>query len=266
MSFKGKVILITGASSGIGADCARHLARLGGKVAIIGRNVERLNDVAEEIKNNGSPTPLSIVGDVTQDAQRIIDDTIKHFGQLDVLVNNAGILIQDNVAESFNIEEFDRIWNTNLRSVAILTHLAVPYLEKTKGNIVNISSIAGLMSFANTLAYCVSKSALDQFTKCCAIDLAPKKIRVNAINPAMIRTPIFGALGLDSAGTEQLFKDSVEQYLVGRIGEVSDTSAAIEYLASDSASFLTGLLLPVDGGVTTSGIQWDSKKLNMNKN
>lgn len=261
MSFNGKVILITGASSGIGADCARHLAKLGGIVAIVGRNEKRLNEVAEQIKKNGSPTPLAIVADVTQDAQRIIDDTIKHFGQLDILVNNAGILTMDNVSESFNIEEFDRIWNTNVRSVAILIHLAVPHLEKTKGNIVNVSSIAGLMSVADSLSYSMSKSALNQLTKCCAIDLASKKIRVNAINPAMIRTPIFEALGLDSTGTEKLFENSVGQYLVGRIGEVSDTSAAIEYLASDSASFLTGLLLPVDGGATTTGIQWDSKKI-----
>lgn len=259
MSFKGKVIIVTGASSGIGADCARHLAKLGGKLALVGRNEKRLNEVAEQIKKNGSPTPLAIVADVTKDSQRIIDDTIKHFGQLDVLVNNAGVFTTNNVADSFDIEEFDRIWNTNVRSVAILIHLAVPHLKKTKGNIVNVSSIAGLMSFANTLAYGTSKSALDQLTKCCAIDLAPL-IRVNGIQPAMIRTPIFEALGLDSAATEKLFEDSVGQYLVGRIGEVSDTSAAIAFLACESASFLTGLLMPVDGGAATSGIHWDSKK------
>lgn len=173
MSFSGKVIIITGASSGIGADAARHLAKLGAKVSIIGRNEQRLNKVAEKIKSAGSPAPLAIVADVTKDAQRIVDETIKHFGQIDVLVNNAGFSKPDNVSEA-NLSQFDSVFDTNVRSVINLTKLCVPHLEKTKGNIVNVSSVAGLKAFPNAMTYCMSKAALDQFTKCSALDLAPK--------------------------------------------------------------------------------------------
>lgn len=186
MSFEEKIVLITGGSSGIGAAAARHLSKLGAKVAIVGRNEKRLNDVAEEIKNAGSPAPLAIVADVTKDAERIVDETIKHFGKLDVLVNNAGVVAQDSVT-SIDMSDFDRIFDTNVRSVIILTKLCVPHLAKTKGNIVNVSSIAGLKAVKNVLTYCMSKAALDQFTKCSALDLASKSIRVNSINPAVIR-------------------------------------------------------------------------------
>lgn len=244
MSFEGKVIIVTGASSGIGADCARHLAKLGGKVAIVGRNEERLNKVTEEITNDGSPEPLIIIADVTKDAQRIIDETIDHFQKLDVLVNNAGIGSPDSII-NFNMSEFERIFDTNVKGVVLLTHLAVPHLEKTKGNIVNVSSVAGLKAFGNVTSYCMSKAAIDQFTKCCALDLGPKGIRVNAINPAIIKTPGFMRDKMTPEDVDRIFKD---KYPVGRVGEVSDTSRAIAHLANDSASFLTGLLMPVDGG------------------
>lgn len=173
MSFDGKVVLVTGASSGIGADAARHLTSLGAKVSIVGRNEKRLNEVADEIKSSGSIAPLKIVADVTKDAERIVAETINHFGQLDILVNNAGIVTQDNV-DNIKMSEFDRIFDTNVRSVITLTKLCVPHLEKTKGNIVNVSSVAGLKPVQNVLTYCMSKAALDQFTKCSALDLAMK--------------------------------------------------------------------------------------------
>ncbi|XP_031638274.1 uncharacterized protein LOC116350578 [Contarinia nasturtii] len=248
MSFEGKVALITGASSGIGADAAIHLAKLGASVSIVGRNEIRLNAVAEKIKNSGSPVPLTIVADVTKDAERIVDETIKHFGKLDVLVNNAGIVGQDNVT-TFDMPEFDRIFNTNVRSVITLSKLCVPHLEKTRGNIVNVSSIAGLKAVPNVLSYCMSKAALDQFTKCSALDLAPKHIRVNSINPGIIKTPIFKTVGLTEEVAEKMFDEYKSKYPLGRVGEVSDTSSAIAYFADEkSASFLTGILLTVDGG------------------
>lgn len=250
MSFTGKVVLITGASSGIGADAARHLAKLGAKVAIVGRNEKRSNEVADQITKAGSPKPLPIVADVTKDAKRIIDTTIEHFGKLDVLVNNAGVFQADTL---LNLDEakFDRILDTNLRSVVILSHYAVPYLEKTKGNIVNVSSDAGIQPYGEYLSYCISKAGISQFTKCSAIGLAKKGIRVNAINPGDIRTPLFESVGVTEANADQYFDECKKQYLVGRVGEVSDTSAAIEFLASQP--FINGILLPVDGGLTCSG-------------
>lgn len=168
-------------------------------------------------------------------------------------MNNAGIVIQDNVSD-INLSEFDRIFDTNVRSIIALTKLCVPHLEKTKGNIVNVSSIAGLKAVQNVLTYCMSKAALDQFTKCSALDLAPKGIRVNSINPAVIRTPIFQTVGVPIEMAEKMFEEYKSKYPVGRVGEVADTSAAIAYLADDKSSFLTGILLPVDGGSMVSGV------------
>lgn len=148
MSFDGKFVLVTGGSSGIGADAALHVAKLGAKVAIVGRNKNNLNDVAEKIKKSGALAPLVIVADVTKDAERIVEETIKNFRKLDVLVNNAGCLILDNFAD-VNMLEFDRQFDTNVRSAIYLTKLCVPHLEKTKGNIVNVSSIAGLRPIHN---------------------------------------------------------------------------------------------------------------------
>lgn len=245
MSFEGKVVLITGASSGIGADAARHLASLGAKVSIVGRNGKRLFEVADRIIKSGFSKPLPIVADVTKDAERIVNETILHFGKLDILVNNAGIFGSDNVVD-FNVIEFDRILNTNLRSVIILTNLAVPHLEKTHGNIINISSVAGLKPFDIWTSYCISKAALDQFTKCSALTLASKKIRVNSINPGMIKTPIFEAIGVTAENEDAFYNQNKSEMLVGRIGEVQDTSNAIAYLASET--FVNGINLTVDGG------------------
>lgn len=279
MSFCGKVALITGASSGIGADAARHLAKLGASVSIVGRNEKRLNEVAERIIKSGSPKPLPIVADVTKDAKRIIDETVKQFGQIDVLVNNAGVFRVDSVVD-FNVNEYDKLMDINLRSAIVLTNLAVPYLEKTRGNVINVSSDSGITAYSNYMSYCVSKAGLDQFTKCAAIGLAEKKIRVNSINPGDIRTPIMGTIGLD---VDEYYEKAKKAYLVGRVGEVSDTSAAIEFLATQSFingisfvivvfvpfsisslflfvylfSFLSGILLSVDGGLTCAGIHAD---------
>lgn len=174
-----------GASSGIGADAARHLAKLGASVSIVGRNQKRLNEVAKQIIQAGSPKPLPIVADVTQDAKRIIDETVNRFGRIDVLVNNAGIFRGDSVVE-FNTNEYDKLMEINLKSAIILTNLAVPQLEKTTGNVINVSSDAGITAYGAYMSYCISKAGLDQFTKCAAIGLASKKIRVNSINPGAL--------------------------------------------------------------------------------
>lgn len=252
MSFVGKVVLVTGASSGIGADAVRHLAKLGAKVSMVDINEHGLNIVANQIKKSNSPAPLSIAADVTKDAERIVGETVEHFGRLDVLVNNAGIGILDNTS-SMDLHKFDRVFNVNVRSAINLTKLCVPHLEKTKGNIVNVSSVAGLKVIRNLMSYSISKAALNQFTKCCALELASKGIRVNAINPATIRTPINENSGLTPKQIEKMLEFGRKMCIIGRIGEVSDTSAAIAFLANEeTASFLTGILLPVDGGTLIS--------------
>lgn len=252
MSFDGKVVLITGGSSGIGADAAKHLSSLGANVAIVGRNEKRLSEVADQIIEAGCSIPLRILADVTKDAERIVNETIQHFGKLDVLLNNAGYGIQDNVLEA-DISEFDRLIDTNVRSIIILTKLCVPHLAKTKGNIINTSSVAGITGFPNFMSYCISKASVNQFTKCCAIDLASMNIRVNAINPTAIRTRFFRFIGETAEKVDEFYDSVIEQQLVARVGEVADTSAAIAFLANNEiASYFTGILLPVDGGLMTA--------------
>ncbi|KYN04452.1 Tetratricopeptide repeat protein 27 [Cyphomyrmex costatus] len=246
MSFAGKVVLITGASSGIGAATAVHLAHLGASLSISGRNKDNLNKVAEQC---GQSKPFIVTGELTNenDVKNIIDSTIKHYGKLDVLVNNAGIL-ESGTIETTSLEQYDKIFNINVRSVYQLTTLAVPYLIKTKGNIINISSVNGIRSFPGCLAYCMSKAAVDQFTRCVALELASKQVRVNAVNPGVIITNLHETSGMNPDQLKSFFERGKQTHALGRTGDVSEVAKTIAFLASDDASFITGATLPVDGG------------------
>ncbi|KAG8433511.1 hypothetical protein GDO86_017701, partial [Hymenochirus boettgeri] len=170
ISLKDKVCLITGASSGIGAGAALLFARLGAQLALNGRNEEKLNETAQGCEQFGGKKPLLVSGDLTDEecVQRIVHQTVEHFGQLDVLVNSGGILAMGSV-ENTSLQDFDRVMNINVRALFHLSHLAVPHLVRTKGNIVNVSSVNGQRSFPGVLAYCMSKSAVDQMTRCAAL-------------------------------------------------------------------------------------------------
>ena len=184
MNFAGKVVLLTGGSSGIGKRTAEKFAQLGASVSLNGRNKENLEKVANGCEGQ---KPFIVAGDITnpEDTKRVLEETIKKFGKLDVLVNNAGI-IETGTIENTSLEQYDRIMNTNIKSIYHLTMLAVPHLIKTEGNIVNISSVNGIRSFPGVLAYNLSKAAVDQFTRCVALELAAKKVRVNSVNPGKI--------------------------------------------------------------------------------
>ncbi|CAO1297143.1 unnamed protein product [Diamesa tonsa] len=249
MDFTNKVIIITGASSGIGAGAAEYLSTLGASLVLTGRNLLNLKETAKDCKGS----PLLVVGDVNVEADRvnIINKTIEKFGKLNVLVNNAGMGeggdIQTGIV-STTMEQYDQVMDTNVRSVFHLTQLAIPHLIKTQGNIVNVSSVAGPRSFPNLLAYCMSKAALDQFTKCVALELAPENVRVNSINPGLIATDFHKRLGMNDEDYQTFLEKSKETHALGRVGTVDETSHAIAFLASDLASFITGAQLPVDGG------------------
>ncbi|EGI64444.1 3-oxoacyl-[acyl-carrier-protein] reductase [Acromyrmex echinatior] len=247
MSFLKKVILITGASSGIGATTAIHLAQLGASLAITGRNKHNLDKVAEQC---GELKPFVIIGDLANenDLKNIIDLTIKHYGKLDVLVNNAGIFELGGI-ETTSLEQYDNIFNVNVRSIFQLTALAVPHLIKTKGNIVNISSILGLRPLKNTLAYCMSKAALDHFTHCVALELGSRQVRVNTINPGAIVTRIFQNSGMSQEELKIFFERSKAWHALERNGDALEIAKTIAFLASDDASFITGVTLSVDGGM-----------------
>ncbi|XP_066514527.1 3-oxoacyl-[acyl-carrier-protein] reductase FabG-like [Hoplias malabaricus] len=248
-SLKDKVTLITGASSGIGAGTAVLFAKLGAQLALNGRNLENLNQVAKECEEFGTSKPLLVPGDLTDEdtVKKTVEQTIAHFGKLDVLINSAGILAMGSI-ETTDMEQYDKVMNVNVRSVYHLTHLCVPHLIKTKGAIVNVSSVNGQRSFPGVLAYCMSKSAIDQFTRCVALELASKQVRVNSVGPGVIVTEVHKRAGLDEEQYKQFLEKCKVTHALGRPGEVEEVAHAIAFLASDAATFITAVNLPVDGG------------------
>ncbi|XP_053948672.1 3-oxoacyl-[acyl-carrier-protein] reductase FabG-like [Anastrepha ludens] len=248
MTFAGKVVIVTGASSGIGAATAELFAKRDAKVVLVGRDETNLKATEAACKSANSSAELLIIkADITLEAESIINRTIEKFGLLDVLVNNAGILATGNILD-IDVDQFDTILNTNLRAVFVLTKLAAPHLVKSQGNIVNVSSLAGTRSFANSSSYCVSKAGLDQFTKCIALDLASKNVRVNSVNPGLIVTNIRRRGGMSDEEYAKHVERGKETHALGRVGNPMEVAEAIAFLASETASFITGAILPIDGG------------------
>lgn len=166
---------------------------------------------------------------------------------LDVLVNNAGILVRSNL-EALSMDEFDESMNINVKSALKLTQLSVPHLEKTAGSVVNVSSIAGLRAYPGALAYKMSKAAMDQMTRCTAVELAKKRIRVNSVNPGVIETDIFVKAGMTPQAAKGYLDKSKRIHPLGRAGRVDEVAKVITFLASEDSSFVCGQTIAVDGG------------------
>lgn len=245
MSFTDKVVIITGASSGIGAGTAVYFSNLGASLVLCGRNFENLKITASKCDK----VPLIVPGDVTDEKyiERVIATTIKTFGKINVLVNNAGIVANGTI-ETTSLEQYDNVMSTNLRSIYHLTMLAVPHLIETQGTIVNVSSVNGIRSFPGVLAYNISKAALDQFTRCIALELASKKIRVNSVNPGLVITEIHKRGGMNEETYQKFVEHSKSTHALGRAGEIDEVAATIAFFAGEDSSFITGASLPVDGG------------------
>ncbi|XP_065056982.1 uncharacterized oxidoreductase MexAM1_META1p0182-like [Rhopilema esculentum] len=246
-----KVAVVTGASSGIGFATSVLFSKLGAKLVLSGRNVGALENTATTCLENSlsDSKPLIVQGDLseTKNAEKLVEETIKTFGQLDILVNNAGIWQKGSIEEE-DVQGFEHCFKVNVSSIFYLTKLAVPHLIETKGNIVNVSSVGGPKAFPGLLSYCVSKAALDQFTQCVALELAPKKVRCNAVTPGVIETELHRRGGLDEEAYTKYKEKAYKSHPLGRIGSPEDVAAAIAFLASDQSSFVTGALFPVDGG------------------
>lgn len=248
MAFTGKVVIVTGASSGIGAGTAELLAKQSASLVLVGRNNEQLEKVANTCEKY-SKNVLKVNADVCNedDAQRIVRETIDKFSKLDVLINSAGV-IGSGTIENTTLQQYDQIMNVNCRAMFRLTQLAVPHLIETKGNIVNLSSVCGIRSFPNVLAYNMSKAAVDQFTNCVALELADKNVRVNSVCPGVIETELHKRGGMDDSAYQKFLEHCKKTHALGRAGNVDEVAAAIAFLASDEASFITAVQLPVDGG------------------
>jgi NAD(P)-dependent dehydrogenase (short-subunit alcohol dehydrogenase family) len=248
MTFEGKSVVVTGATSGIGRATAEAFGRHGGSVLVVGRDEGGLSDAAGAVRAAGG-TAATCRADVTEAAapQRIVAAAIEAFGAIDVLVNAAGV-IASGTLEATSDEVWDTMMAVNARAPFRLMRAALPHLTLRKGSVVNVSSVNGLRSFPGVLAYCVSKSALDHLTRCAAIELAPTGVRVNAVNPGVTVTNLHRRSGMDETQYAAFLERSKTTHPLGRPGTPDDIAEMILFLASDKASWMTGETIPVDGG------------------
>ena len=246
--FQNKVAIVTGASSGIGRATALALGGEGARVTVTARRPGRLGTVAREIEAAGGAA-LPLAGDVT-DADfrpRLVAETVERFGGLDHLVNSAGVIAFGTI-ENIGLDAWQRMFALNVEAVFDLMRLSVPHLLERKGSIVNVSSVNGIRSFPGVLAYNTSKSALDQLTRCSALELAAKGVRINSVNPGVTRTELHTAGGLDDERYAAFVEHSKTTHPIGRIGKPEEVAELALFLLSDDAGFCTGVTIPVDGG------------------
>lgn len=240
--FEGKVAVVTGATSGIGRAAARQFAAQGGRVAAVGRRTGALAELARE-GIRGYQADL-----VDEEAtRRLVEDVTRDLGGVDVLVNAAGIISMGSV-ESTTLAEYDRMMGINVRSVLQACQLVLPSLIERRGNIVNVSSVTGLRAFPGILAYCVSKAAVDQLTRCMALELAPKGVRVNAVNPGVVQTELHLSAGMGTDAYAGFLERSKATHPLGRVGTPEEVADLILYLASPRAGWITGATVSIDGG------------------
>lgn len=190
---ENKVAVITGGTSAIGIGTAILFTQMGAKILMSDTNEELLNEACKLcLPYTSEKNLLQVVGDITDNKvrDRIVSECLKKFGKIDVLINNEGISKPCNIF-NLNLEDYDMVMNVNARSVISLTQKCLASIIENKGCIVNVSSILSTLGVPGSLFYCMSKGALDQFTRCLALELASKQVRVNSVNPAMIRTPLF---------------------------------------------------------------------------
>lgn len=243
-----KVVLVTGSSSGIGRSSVVEFAKLGCKVVVHGTNESNVNSVADECLSV-SPKgykPLEIICDIRDmdQVKDMMDTIIEHHGQLDVLVNNAGIFKSGHVDDTDAYERFREMISINLDQVVLVTTLAVPHLKKSRGNIVNVSSNLHSKCLDGAFSYSTAKAGLTMFTKSIAVDLAPV-IRVNSVSPGPIATQMASRNGMSTEEFRQAVSSSC---LVERVGEPGEVARIIVFLASPESSYITGSDFVIDGG------------------
>ena len=253
MQLKGKTAVVTGGGTGIGRAIACRLAKEGAGVAICGRRLEPLEQVADELAKIGA-RHYAETTDVSQkaDVYRFIENVIERFGRLDILVNNAGVLFRKNLTDTTE-EDWDAMFDINVKGVYLCCKAALPHMINQKsGNILNIGSVSGLRAATYADAYCASKAAVHMLSRSLAKGYAEHGIRVNCICPAHIDTPImditiefFNSIGVKS---DRAKIDSL--YPLGRRGMPGDVASLALFLVSDQSSWMTGSLVVLDGGAT----------------
>ena len=243
-----KRVIVTGASSGIGRATAKLFLNEGATVALVSRSERALEGVVAESAAEGGEAFI-LAADLSDENQSesCVTRATEMMGGLDVLINAAGILKSGRI-EDTSLELWDEMMNINLRSVFHLMKLAVPHLERSRGNIVNVSSVTGPRSFPGVLAYCVSKAGVDQLTRCAALELAAKAVRVNAVNPGVVVTSLHRSGGMNEDAYAAFLEHSKTTHPLGRVGEADEVAELIYFLASDRANWITGATVSIDGG------------------
>jgi len=245
-SFSGKVAIVTGGGSGIGQSTAVLFASLGARVVVSDINEKGGAETIDIIEKNGGEA-LFVKADVSKpgDCENLVSETINTFGRLDIAFNNAGIGGESNPVADMSIEGWNRIISVNLSSVFYcMKYQIASMLKNGKGAIVNMSSILGSVGFANSAGYVAAKHGVIGVTQNAAIEYSARGIRVNAVGPGFINTPLLTTAGMDDNMKNFLAK----MHPIGRLGESGEVAELVVWLCSDKASFVTGSYYPVDGG------------------
>src|SRR6267142_4170275 len=248
MTFADKTVIVTGATSGIGRATAEAFGRERAMVVVVGREEAALAEAAEKVRAGGGRAVVCRADITAPDAaDRIVKAAIDESGALDVLVNAAGVIASGTLDKTT-----DETWNSmmavNVTAPFRLMRAAAPHLAARKGTVVNVSSVNGLRSFPGVLAYCVSKAAMDQLTRCAALELAAKGVRVNAVNPGVVVTEIHKRGGMTEEQYQAFLEHSKETHPLGRVGQAQEIAELIFFLASERASWITGATYSIDGG------------------
>ena len=249
MKLQDKVAIITGGSKGIGLGCARVFAKYGCRVVIAARGEEAGRKAVDEIAAAGC-TALFIPTDVAvpTDMQAMIDTTVERFGRLDCIVNNAGWHPPAMTIDETSVEDYEALLRLNLVSTFMGCKFAIPHLRKTKGSIINMSSEVGLIGQAAAPSYVSSKAGQVGLTKALAFDLAPEGIRVNAVCPAGVMTPLMKEWANTQYDPAAALKMVDSWHPIGRMATIEEMGEVCAFLASDEASFITGQAICPDGG------------------
>jgi NAD(P)-dependent dehydrogenase (short-subunit alcohol dehydrogenase family) len=246
MDFTGKVALITGAASGMGAATSREFRAAGGQVVIVDRNDQLAGQVAREIEA-GPP----VIGDVSDSAfcNRAVETTLDRHGRLDVLVNAAGIIVRADALNTSD-EQWQRVMNVNVNGVFFMSRAAVgPMKKQGHGVIINFGSIWGGVGAAGVIAYCASKGAVHQITRAMALDYVNDGIRINAVCPGEVNTPMLASERSEPV-TPELMQQLADTVPMGRLAEPVEIARVVLFMASDAASYMTGTMVNVDAGYT----------------
>ena len=241
--FERKVVIVTGATSGIGEGTAKLFAKEGASVILVGRNKDKGSKIEQEIISAGGKA-VFIQCDVSNavEVQKMIEKAIETFGKIDILFNNAGVMLQSMEIERMPLEDWQKTMDINLTGTFLVSKYAKPYIVNSKGNIINNASIAGLQYYAagRSYAYSASKAAVIQFSHQMAKNYGEEGVRVNCICPGIVDTPILGDRDRNAYA---------ERVPLKRLATPEDVAKVVMFLASDDAAYLTGVVLPIDGGV-----------------